>query len=63
MLQDVSRRLGFKFTLKASEIETIFDACRYEQAWVLDRASVWCLVNCLFYIRRCTQQSNAILPI
>lgn len=45
VLADVSLRLGFKFTLKSSEIDAMFDACRYEQAWSLDRASTWCSVN------------------
>lgn len=45
LLQDVSRRLALNETLKESEIETMFDACRYEQAWTLDRASPWCAVS------------------
>lgn len=47
VLSDVSLRLGFKFTLKSTEIDAIFDACRYEQAWTLDRASTWCSVRYL----------------
>ncbi|XP_058987574.1 multiple inositol polyphosphate phosphatase 1 [Musca domestica] len=41
-LADVSARLGFKYTLDASDIELMYDMCRYEQAWQVDRTSVWC---------------------
>lgn len=45
MLSDVSARLGFKFTLSEKQIKNIFDMCRYEQAWDLDRPSAWCTVR------------------
>lgn len=39
---DVSQRLGFKFTLPEKQIDTIWDTCRYEQAWRLEQYSPWC---------------------
>lgn len=45
LLQDVSQRLGFNLTLTPGQIDTIYDACRYEQAWDLNRPSAWCTVR------------------
>lgn len=45
MIRDVSLRLGFKFPLKIPQIESIWDMCRYDQAWTLDRPSAWCAVS------------------
>ncbi|EDW73314.1 uncharacterized protein Dwil_GK17479 [Drosophila willistoni] len=39
---DISRRLGFLYTLEEEDIKLMFDMCRYEQAWQVDRTSVWC---------------------
>lgn len=47
LLLDVSRRLGFSSSLDPDEIQAIFDVCRYEQSWELDRASAWCSVRIL----------------
>ncbi|XP_063698995.1 multiple inositol polyphosphate phosphatase 1-like [Culicoides brevitarsis] len=41
-VSDVSMRLGFKFNLSLKQIDTIWDMCRYEQAWHLDKYSAWC---------------------
>ncbi|XP_030380202.1 multiple inositol polyphosphate phosphatase 1 [Scaptodrosophila lebanonensis] len=41
-LTDISRRLGFQYTLSADDILLMYDMCRYEQAWQVDRTSVWC---------------------
>ncbi|XP_013107819.2 multiple inositol polyphosphate phosphatase 1 [Stomoxys calcitrans] len=41
-MYDISRRLGFKYTLETEDIELMYDMCRYEQAWQVDRTSVWC---------------------
>lgn len=41
-ISDISQRLGFKFSLSLRQIDTIWDMCRYEQAWHLDRYSAWC---------------------
>lgn len=45
MVRDVSLRLGFKFPLKISQIEAMWNMCRYDQAWTLDRPSAWCSVS------------------
>lgn len=42
MLEEVSTRLGFKYTLNAKQIDTIWDMCRYDQAWYLQDDSPWC---------------------
>uniref|UniRef100_A0A336LK28 Multiple inositol polyphosphate phosphatase 1 n=1 Tax=Culicoides sonorensis TaxID=179676 RepID=A0A336LK28_CULSO len=42
VISEISQRLGFKFSLSAKQIDTIFDTCRYEQAWHLDKYSAWC---------------------
>lgn len=43
MLRDVSTRLGFKYALDADQINTIWDLCRYEQAWNIVKLSPWCV--------------------
>lgn len=48
MIGDISQRLGFKFALKVKQVKTIFDMCRYEQAWNLDRPSAWCTVSIVY---------------
>lgn len=40
---DISQRLGFRYKLERDEIELIWDMCRYEQAWHVDRSSAWCV--------------------
>ncbi|KAH8395305.1 hypothetical protein KR222_008568 [Zaprionus bogoriensis] len=40
-MSDIARRLGFK-VLEQDDIKLMFDICRYEQAWQVDRTSVWC---------------------
>uniref|UniRef100_A0A1B0CIG3 Multiple inositol polyphosphate phosphatase 1 n=2 Tax=Lutzomyia longipalpis TaxID=7200 RepID=A0A1B0CIG3_LUTLO len=42
MLNQVSQRLGFKFQLTDDQVEQIWDMCRYEQAWYLQKLSPWC---------------------
>lgn len=42
MASEVSQRLGFKFTLGPKQLDTIWDMCRYEVAWHLDKYSTWC---------------------
>lgn len=54
--EEVSIRLGFKYTLNPQQIDTIFDMCRYDQAWFLQENSAWCAaftpehVNVLEYL-------------
>lgn len=42
LTNDVSKRLGFEIPLKIDQILDIFDMCRFDQAWVLDKPSAWC---------------------
>lgn len=44
LISDVSLKLGFKSALSAKQIDTIWDICRYEQAWDLKGYSAWCAV-------------------
>lgn len=54
--EEISTRLGFKYTLNPKQIDTIFDMCRYDQAWFLQEDSAWCAaftpehVNVLEYL-------------
>lgn len=41
-VEEISTRLGFKYTLNSKQIDTIFDMCRYDQAWRLQDHSAWC---------------------
>lgn len=41
-LQEISTRLGFKYVLNSNQVDTIFDMCRYDQAWYLQDDSPWC---------------------
>lgn len=45
MVGDVSLRLGYKFPLKTQQIIDMYDMCRYDQAWHLERPSPWCAVS------------------
>lgn len=42
MIEEVSQRLGFKYTLEAELVETMYDMCRFDQAWYVSQPSVWC---------------------
>jgi len=42
MLKEVSIRLGFKYVLNQKQVDTIWDMCRYDQAWYLQDESPWC---------------------
>ncbi|XP_055911940.1 multiple inositol polyphosphate phosphatase 1 [Eupeodes corollae] len=41
-IADISTRLGFLYSLEFKDIELMWDMCRYEQAWNVDRVSAWC---------------------
>lgn len=43
LVSDVSQRLGYRFPLKTQQVLDIFDMCRYDQAWFIDRPSPWCV--------------------
>lgn len=42
LLSDVSQRLGYKFPMKLEQVLDMFDMCRYDQAWALEKPSPWC---------------------
>lgn len=45
LISDVSLKLGFKSSaLSSKQIDTLWDICRYEQAWDLHGYSAWCSV-------------------
>ncbi|KAG5889971.1 hypothetical protein JTB14_020259 [Gonioctena quinquepunctata] len=43
MVRDVFQRLGFRYSQNASIIDDIYEACRYEKAWYIQRRSPWCI--------------------
>lgn len=43
MVHNIFRRLGFRYTLNASIIDDMYDMCRYEKAWNVQRSSPWCV--------------------
>jgi multiple inositol-polyphosphate phosphatase / 2,3-bisphosphoglycerate 3-phosphatase len=54
--EEISIRLGYKYTLNDKQIDTIWDMCRFDQAWYLQDESPWCAaftpehVNVLEYL-------------
>ena len=40
--EEISTRLGYKYTLNPKQIDTMWDMCRYNQAWFLQDESPWC---------------------
>uniref|UniRef100_A0A182K291 Multiple inositol polyphosphate phosphatase 1 n=1 Tax=Anopheles christyi TaxID=43041 RepID=A0A182K291_9DIPT len=40
---DISQRLGFRHNLSVEQVEVMWDACRYEQAWKISRPSPFCV--------------------
>ncbi|EAT36389.1 AAEL011510-PA [Aedes aegypti] len=43
-LADISTRLGFRQSLSSEQVEAMWNACRFEQAWNLQLPSPWCSV-------------------
>lgn len=41
-VEDISIRLGYKYTLNSKQVDAIWDMCRYDQAWYLQDESPWC---------------------
>ncbi|XP_055915043.1 multiple inositol polyphosphate phosphatase 1-like [Eupeodes corollae] len=41
-ISDISRRLGFQDSLDFKDIALMWDTCRLEQAWFVNRSSIWC---------------------
>lgn len=47
LVSDVSARLGYKYPLKVEQVLTMFDDCRYQQAWELVSIFLcWSSVTC-----------------
>ncbi|CAL1678426.1 unnamed protein product [Lasius platythorax] len=44
LLKNVSRRLGFLYSISTETIDAMYDACRYEKAWTVTKLSPWCAV-------------------
>lgn len=44
LVSDINERFGFKGTLDAKTVKDIYNLCRYEEAWQLNKASAWCSV-------------------
>ncbi|KAF7285493.1 hypothetical protein GWI33_010591 [Rhynchophorus ferrugineus] len=42
MAKQISRRLGFRYTLNSSLIQDIYDMCRFDKAWQVEQPSAWC---------------------
>lgn len=42
MLEEISIRLGYKYTLSSKQVDAMWDMCRYDQAWYLQEDSAWC---------------------
>lgn len=45
MMDEVSIRLGFQQTVSKRQVKLVYDMCRFEQAWTVDRPSAWCAVS------------------
>lgn len=41
-LAQVTRRLGFQYNMSADDMHLIYDTCRYQKAWNLEKISPWC---------------------
>lgn len=56
MAEELSIRLGYKYTLQSKQIDSMWDMCRFDQAWYLQDESPWCTaftpehVNILEYL-------------
>ncbi|PSN34766.1 Multiple inositol polyphosphate phosphatase 1 [Blattella germanica] len=44
LLQNVSSRLGFSYSLTYRQLDDMYDICRYEKAWNIRKVSPWCAV-------------------
>ncbi|XP_031777741.1 multiple inositol polyphosphate phosphatase 1 [Nasonia vitripennis] len=44
LLQSVSRRLGFSYKINNDSVQLMYDMCRYEKAWEVNRLSPWCAI-------------------
>ncbi|XP_015111808.1 multiple inositol polyphosphate phosphatase 1 [Diachasma alloeum] len=44
LIRNVSSRLGFQYQLSADKIRSMYDMCRYEKAWAVEKLSPWCAI-------------------
>ncbi|XP_011496891.1 PREDICTED: multiple inositol polyphosphate phosphatase 1-like [Ceratosolen solmsi marchali] len=44
LIQNVSSRLGFSHNINNESIGLMYDMCRYEKAWEINRLSIWCSI-------------------
>ncbi|XP_063995033.1 multiple inositol polyphosphate phosphatase 1-like [Diachasmimorpha longicaudata] len=44
VIQNVSSRLGFQYPLSADKIRSMYDMCRYDKVWAVEKLSPWCAV-------------------
>ncbi|XP_077285576.1 multiple inositol polyphosphate phosphatase 1-like [Arctopsyche grandis] len=42
MIQNVSFHLGYRYSLEEGTIKNIYDMCRYDKAWEINKNSPWC---------------------
>lgn len=49
MIEEVSYRLGYNKTLKHNSITLIWNMCRFEQSWHVDKLSAWCAVSVFLF--------------
>ncbi|XP_066585295.1 multiple inositol polyphosphate phosphatase 1-like [Prorops nasuta] len=44
LIRNVSQRLGFSYVLPRDTVILMWDTCRFEQAWNINKSSPWCSV-------------------
>ncbi|XP_034942314.1 multiple inositol polyphosphate phosphatase 1-like isoform X3 [Chelonus insularis] len=44
LIQNVSHRLGFKYNLSSEAIYMMYDMCRFDKSWAVNKISPWCAV-------------------
>lgn len=49
MVVNVSKRLGANTTFSYSDISLMWDECRYQQTYTLNKPSPWCAVSIRFF--------------
>lgn len=45
LIEEIKLRFGFDGILQKEQIKDIYDICRYEQAWHINKTSIWCSVS------------------
>lgn len=49
LIAEIDSRFGFNGTLQVKKAKDIYNICRYEQAWHVNKPSIWCSVSNFFY--------------